>query len=73
MPSDATYDNIVVGAAVVANRINGGRAYRAPPALKKEFLDWFGKSHATNPDGTPAVVYRGEHGTPPRTSNFIPG
>jgi hypothetical protein len=36
----------------------------------QEFYIWFGKSHAINPDGTPAVVYRGEHGTPPRNQQF---
>jgi hypothetical protein len=25
-------------------------------------IEWFGKSRATEPDGTPAVLYRGEHG-----------
>jgi hypothetical protein len=44
----------------------GGTAPRAAAALKKEFQDWFGKSLATNPDGSPAVVYRGEHGRPPK-------
>ncbi|MDP3691537.1 hypothetical protein [Bradyrhizobium sp.] len=37
---------------------------------QKKFHDWFGNSHAINPDGTPAVLYRGEHGTPPDDKQF---
>jgi len=37
---------------------------------RSRFQDWFGKSLVTNPDGTPAVVYRGEHGTPPKGRQF---
>lgn len=36
----------------------------------KEFQDWFGSSHATNSNGAPAVVYRGEHGRPPKDELF---
>jgi len=54
----------------VASRLSESGAHRAALALKKEFYDWFGKSHATNPDGTPAVVYRGEHGTLPEDKQF---
>ena len=39
-------------------------------SVLKEFQDWFGKSHATNSNGSPAVVYRGEHGTPPKDEQF---
>ena len=70
MPSDATYDHIVVWTAAVADRVSERGAHRVSPALKKEFNDWFGKSHATNPDGTPAVLYRGEHGAPPDDKQF---
>lgn len=38
--------------------------------MRLEFEEWFGKSYATNPDGTPAVVYRGEHGTPADDQQF---
>lgn len=38
--------------------------------MRLEFEEWFGKSHATNPDGTPAVVYRGEHGAPLKHQQF---
>ena len=55
---------------LVASRLSECGAHRVPPALKKEFDDWFGKSHATNPDGTPAILYRGEHGTPPDDKQF---
>ena len=45
-------------------------ANRTVPTLNKEFYDWFGKSRAINRDGTPAVVYRGEHGTLPNDKQF---
>lgn len=38
--------------------------------LDRKLQDWFGKSLATNPDGTPTVVYRGEHGAPPEGQQF---
>jgi hypothetical protein len=38
--------------------------------MRLKFEEWFGKSRATNPDGSPAVVYRGEHGTPPKDELF---
>ena len=52
------------------SRLSESGAHRDGPALKKEFYDWFGKSHATNPDGTRTVVYRGEHGTPAEDQPF---
>lgn len=55
---------------LIASRSRESGGHRAPPTLKNEFYDWFGKSHATNPDGSPAVVYRGEHGTPPSDDQF---
>lgn len=55
---------------MIASRLSVSGAHRAESALKKDFQDWFGKSHATNPDGTPAVVYRGEHGTPAADKQF---
>jgi ADP-Ribosyltransferase in polyvalent proteins len=29
---------------------------------EQPLIEWFGQSRATEPDGTPAVLYRGEHG-----------
>lgn len=55
---------------LVASRLNESGAHRAAPTLKNEFYDWFGKSHAINLDGTPTVVYRGEHGAPPKDQRF---
>lgn len=55
---------------LVASQLSKCGAHRAASALKKDFNNWFGKSHATNPDGTPAVLYRGEHGTPPDDKQF---
>lgn len=58
--------------SLVASRLSESGAHRDAPPLKKkkEFIDWFGNSHAANPDGSPAVVYRGEHGTPPEDRQF---
>jgi hypothetical protein len=39
-------------------------------SMHSTFRRWFGSSHATNSNGTPAVVYRGEHGTPPKDRQF---
>jgi hypothetical protein len=55
---------------LVASQLSECGAHRAASTLKKEFYDWFGQSHAINPDGTPAVLYRGEHGTPPDDEQF---
>jgi ADP-Ribosyltransferase in polyvalent proteins len=58
------------GASGEASEAMAGAAPPAAPALKQEFRDWFGESHATNPDGSPAVAYRGEHGTPLKDQQF---
>ncbi len=55
---------------LVASRPSESGAHRAVPALNKDFYAWFGKSHAINRDGAPAVVYRGEHGIPPKDQKF---
>jgi hypothetical protein len=33
-----------------------------PRPHEQPLIEWFGQSRATEPDGTPAVLYRGEHG-----------
>ena len=33
-----------------------------PHPHQHSLAEWFGQSRAVNPDGTPAVLYRGEHG-----------
>jgi ADP-Ribosyltransferase in polyvalent proteins len=34
----------------------------SPRTYEQSLTEWFGQSRAINPDGTPAVLYRGEHG-----------
>ena len=34
----------------------------APRTPEQQFAEWFGQSRAIRPDGTPAILYRGEHG-----------
>jgi hypothetical protein len=34
----------------------------APRTQEHSLIAWFGQSRAVNPDGTVAVLYRGEHG-----------
>jgi hypothetical protein len=34
----------------------------APRTQEQLLIEWFGQSRAVNPDGTAAVLYRGEHG-----------
>ena len=53
-----------------SSRLSESGTDRIGAALNKEFHDWFGKSCATNPDGTPAVIYRGEHGAPLNDRQF---
>ena len=40
------------------------RGVVTPRTDEQQFTEWFGQSRAINPDGTPAVLYRGEHGAP---------
>lgn len=40
------------------------QVFVTPLSREQQFAEWFGQSKAVRPDGTPTVLYRGEHGAP---------